>query len=77
MRQCLPRTGSPHAALLEIPYWIKDPTMCRTTTIEVPPYSNFSVNFISLFDVDIYCLVGKRSGHQSLTLEGPRSRLVS
>ena len=76
MRQCLPRTGSPHAALLEIPYWIKDPTMCRTTTIELPllPYE---VNFISLFDVDVFCLVGKRSGHQYLTLKGPRSRLVS
>jgi hypothetical protein len=78
MRQYLPRTGSPHAALLEIPcLLIKDPTMCRTITIELPPYFMEEVNFISLFDVDAFCLVGKRSGHQSLTLEDPRSLLVS
>jgi hypothetical protein len=82
MRQCLPRTGSPHAALFEIPcVLIEDPTMCRTTAIEIPSFKvdpwHSKVNFISLFDVDAFCLVGKRSGHQSLTLEGPRSRLVS
>jgi len=84
MRQYLPRTGSPHPALLEIScLLIEDATMCQTTIIEVPrltievPRWTLEVNFISLFDVDVFCLVGKRSGHQSLTLEGPRSRLVS
>ena len=78
MRQYLPRTGSPHAALLEIPCMlIEDPTKCRTSTIKLPPCLPLEVNFISLFEIDAFCLVGKRSGHQSLTLEGPRSRLVS
>ena len=78
MRQYLPRTSSPHATLLEIPCMlIKDPTMCRTTTIEVGSTLLEGVNFISLFDIDAFCLVGMRSGHQSLILEGPRSRLVS
>ena len=82
MQQYLQTMGcirSPQDALLEIScLLIKDPTMCRTTTIQTPPISmGMGVVFISLFDVDVFCLVRKRSGHQSLTLEGPRSCLVS
>lgn len=76
--QTIPCTRSPLDTLLEIPCMlIEDPTMCQTTTIAIPPHIFMVVDFISLFDVDVYCLVGKRSGHQSLAPEGPRPLLIS
>ena len=60
-------THSAHDTLLEIPcMMIDDPTMCRITTIALPPHKIKLVIFISIFDVDVFCLVGKRSGYQSL-----------
>ncbi len=71
MRQYLQTIGCTRSAndtLPEIPFMmIKDSTMGRTTTITIPrPHNMVVVDFISLFDVDIFCLVGKRSEHQSL-----------
>ena len=60
-------TRSPHDTLPEIPcMMIKDPTMCQTTSITIP-FPVKVVDFIFLFDVDVFCkLVEKRSGHQPL-----------
>ena len=72
--QTMPCTCSPHDTLVEIPFLqIEDPTKCQTTSIALPRYMVGIKDFLSLFDVDVFCLVRKRSGHQSLTLEGRRS----
>ena len=64
--QTIACTHSAHDTLLAIPcMMIDDPTMCRTTTITLP-HEIEVVIFISVFNVDVFCLVGKRSGHLPL-----------